>query len=959
MHFLLLLFNLVTITHSFPAFRDEIPNGLRSVYSTDPKHGLTRGRAYRALGHLHPNGGGKLNIFGKAFKAANYEWTVELCRADSDNDGESNGLELGDPCCLWKVGETPMRQYRMSHPGIATSKSNITFNYETTCLLKQGNNKFWDFYYQPQDDKRDIKPFKTVDVDVKEWWSKKMKFIHHNGGWTKSIWKTIQLNGKRKSLMVSSKNIFSLLVVGMATITTLLLLLKHDQCCCSKSTISHPNSNSSNSYSNNLQLFVAAALYTDIMSGLLHLVLDNPIMNTWPIIGKEALAFQGHHFDPSGIARGPILDMVREDHSLVFIGMLVFFLFRPTSANLLKFSLWFCFFSHFMMASHRWSHTHPKYLHWSIKAAQKYGLIMTTEHHSKHHASYDCNFSIFNGLSNPLLNKLIYIIHWKSPIWFVLLCLGFAVPIVLTNESVKEWCVNVPFRLFHGCKQCVLRGDAKIANIDTNRNESNTTSNTSKSDNDSQRNRETEYDNKTTSSTTTTSPPTHFTVIFNGYNYTKNQKSKTAAAYCTQFIGILLVLLMLGSLLLRKTRTHNTTIKNMAQLNQPIVQALNVNKKIRAHSHHDINRNIASVPDTLVILHTACMSIAVLICTTYAVTSYAFVDRDRNSNNNNKPKIRSRHRTCNMFSAFLMLFGIVLILIHVTIQHERVVRPRSSHMWLAIFVIVGVGLQIWGGVIKYAAIKAGKTLQGFKWHGKVGWIVFVAMLFTINSGIVESDMYSSETFLQMAIQILLLLMGLGAAHALGKLPAFQLVLEDPFSHVFREHLNATVPDVIVVYLTSNPKSCMRQFRPHRLAGTSHQKKQKENARSRIVRQIGIIVAIGMVVLVLLDVWYGVDDSSSIVCSASAKEVKWRMYGKTCHGMEKKWKVCTNAKDRNHAVVMKNCPVTCAKYRKEPCPMIDPMDLMKVQMNQLTALLMKNMTDKVKVATMYKKLVMEE
>ena len=51
-------------------------------------------------------------------------------------------------------------------------------------------------------------------------------------------------------------------------------------------------------------------------------------------------------------------------------------------------------------------------------------------------------------------------------------------------------------------------------------------------------------------------------------------------------------------------------------------------------------------------------------------------------------------------------------------------------------------------------------------------------------------MYSSETFLQMAIQILLLLMGLGAAHALGKLPAFQLVLEDPFSHVFREHLNA-------------------------------------------------------------------------------------------------------------------------------------------------------------------------
>jgi hypothetical protein len=51
-------------------------------------------------------------------------------------------------------------------------------------------------------------------------------------------------------------------------------------------------------------LVVAAALYTDWMSGALHVVLDNPILNTWPVIGPEARAFQSHHFDPTGVARG-------------------------------------------------------------------------------------------------------------------------------------------------------------------------------------------------------------------------------------------------------------------------------------------------------------------------------------------------------------------------------------------------------------------------------------------------------------------------------------------------------------------------------------------------------------------------------------------------------------------------------------------------------------------------------
>ena len=48
---------------------------------------------------LEPNGQSRnLNVYGLQ------TWTQELCNADSDNDGRTNGEELGDPNCLWSAG---------------------------------------------------------------------------------------------------------------------------------------------------------------------------------------------------------------------------------------------------------------------------------------------------------------------------------------------------------------------------------------------------------------------------------------------------------------------------------------------------------------------------------------------------------------------------------------------------------------------------------------------------------------------------------------------------------------------------------------------------------------------------------------------------------------------------------------------------------------------------------------
>lgn len=80
-----------------------------------------------AIGHVSPGGGGPRNAYGTAFAAAGHVWTLALCQADSDGDGQYNGLELGDPCCTWvSGGAAPAFSSDISHPGLASSITNRT-----------------------------------------------------------------------------------------------------------------------------------------------------------------------------------------------------------------------------------------------------------------------------------------------------------------------------------------------------------------------------------------------------------------------------------------------------------------------------------------------------------------------------------------------------------------------------------------------------------------------------------------------------------------------------------------------------------------------------------------------------------------------------------------------------------------------------------------------------------------
>ncbi|XP_059160010.1 temptin-like [Physella acuta] len=104
----------LTLADAYRRYQDLIPNG-HNVPEPCSRN------LWPGVGHNNIQGGGQRNLFGRDFECAGSKWTVELCRQDSDNDGVTNGQELGDPDCKWTQGSIPTRIFAITHPGIPDS----------------------------------------------------------------------------------------------------------------------------------------------------------------------------------------------------------------------------------------------------------------------------------------------------------------------------------------------------------------------------------------------------------------------------------------------------------------------------------------------------------------------------------------------------------------------------------------------------------------------------------------------------------------------------------------------------------------------------------------------------------------------------------------------------------------------------------------------------------------------
>ena len=110
------VFFLLTAVAAHPAYVAMLPNGANV-------------KGFDAIGHIDPAGGGARNPFGQQVWdewVNKFGWNATFCCMDADKDGQTNGLELGDPCCVWKVNATPSFTTDISHPGLANSTTNRT-----------------------------------------------------------------------------------------------------------------------------------------------------------------------------------------------------------------------------------------------------------------------------------------------------------------------------------------------------------------------------------------------------------------------------------------------------------------------------------------------------------------------------------------------------------------------------------------------------------------------------------------------------------------------------------------------------------------------------------------------------------------------------------------------------------------------------------------------------------------
>lgn len=109
---------ITSYSNAYPQYNGNVPNG-----NMIPPSAITLG---------HPNGNTRLyTSFANAYVVNGRKWSKGLCAADSDGDGQSNGLEMGDPCCLWVVGSSPQFTTDLSDPDNAVS---ITKRTNQTCM---------------------------------------------------------------------------------------------------------------------------------------------------------------------------------------------------------------------------------------------------------------------------------------------------------------------------------------------------------------------------------------------------------------------------------------------------------------------------------------------------------------------------------------------------------------------------------------------------------------------------------------------------------------------------------------------------------------------------------------------------------------------------------------------------------------------------------------------------------
>ena len=388
-----------------------------------------------ALGHANLVGGGALNPFGKSFRAHKFVWSLEMCLDDADGDGETNGMELGDPCCTWKEGDRPARSWGLSHPGdpekvsgmlehpvdVAALKAGVeklrSFDDLATLLKTQGldcsvesagksggamtpeteaarDAEFWKFYFKGE---AEAPPPMTLGAALLDLASTLLYPLLHPvsfistvlGGAIDAVASFIDA-AQHGGLYKHGQKIFTLVVIG-CVIRTLRTGVIGDIWRAPRS--------------EKIKIVVMATLWVEFISGLLHITFDNPAFQHTPFIGAMARDFQWHHKKPTHICNQTWPKFLGAIDSGIVVLFVIGTFMHPKSKWMRMFTLVSFPLFYLMMASHRWSHIRREQLPPIVQVLQQTGILLSQEVHSIHHVR--CNMC---PLAPRFKNRTIIII---------------------------------------------------------------------------------------------------------------------------------------------------------------------------------------------------------------------------------------------------------------------------------------------------------------------------------------------------------------------------------------------------------------------------------------------------------------------------------------------------------------------------------------------------------------------
>ena len=156
-------------------------------------------------------------------------------------------------------------------------------------------------------------------------------------------------------------------------------------------------------------LLLAAYALSDLLSGIVHFLLDNFGSPETPVIGQKFVKpFRDHHVDPMEMTRGDFI-AVNADNVFVCLPVLIpvfFFLDIGEHPYIGVFLVGLVAGVIMTNQLHKWAHMPqvPRL----VAAAQSKGLVLSKEHHSVHHSGgYDSNYCITWGYLDVVLNRFV------------------------------------------------------------------------------------------------------------------------------------------------------------------------------------------------------------------------------------------------------------------------------------------------------------------------------------------------------------------------------------------------------------------------------------------------------------------------------------------------------------------------------------------------------------------------